>query len=223
MIPLYEGQKVVAIYTDGACSGNQNEENTGGWGAILEYAGAVKELYGGEPNTTNNRMELTAVLEAFRALKKDGLDVVVFSDSAYLANCFREKWYENWKRNGRKNAKKKPVENRDLWEGILSFTERNRVSFCRVKGHLNVDGASFDLPAEYARFTEWNGTAFREEDFLYATERNNRADELANIGIDEARGPEEPGADDEISETATTGGANGEISETATEEPGGGA
>lgn len=198
MIPVYEGKKIVAIYTDGACSGNQNETNTGGWGAILEYGQAMKELYGGEPDTTNNRMELTAVLEAFRALKKNGLDIAVFSDSAYLANCFREKWYVNWRRNGWKNTKKQPVENRDLWEEILAFTEANRVAFYRVKGHLNVNGASFDCAKEYGRFAEWNGDAFSEEDFLYATERNNRADELANIGIDEIRAAsaEEPdGAD----------------------------
>ncbi len=198
MIPVYEGKKIVAIYTDGACSGNQNETNTGGWGAILEYGQAVKELHGGEPDTTNNRMELTAVLEAFRALKKNGLDIAVFSDSAYLANCFREKWYVNWRRNGWKNTKKQPVENRDLWEEIIAFTEANRVAFYRVKGHLNVNGASFDCAKEYGRFAEWNGDAFSEADFLYATERNNRADELANIGIDEIRGDsaEEPdGAD----------------------------
>ena len=193
MIPKYEGKKIVAIYTDGACSGNQNDENLGGWGAILEYGNAEKELWGGEPNTTNNRMELTALLEAFRALKKDGLDVSVFSDSAYLANCFREKWYEGWKRNGWKNAKKKPVENRDLWEEILGYVERNRVTFYRVKGHLNAQSASFDREREFNRFSEWNGLAFSPEDFLYATEMNSRADGLANRGIDEQRpGPEQP-------------------------------
>ena len=187
MIPLYDGKRIVAIYTDGACSGNQNDENLGGWGAILEYGEAVKELFGGEPNTTNNRMELTAVLEAFRALKKDGLDIAVFSDSAYLANCFRERWYEGWRRNGWRNAKKQPVENRDLWEEILGHTERNRVRFYRVKGHINVNGPSFDPAKEFLRFREWNGEAFSEADFLYATERNNRADALANRGIDEQR------------------------------------
>ncbi len=200
MIPLYEGKKVVAIHTDGACSGNQNDENFGGWGAILEYGGAVKELCGGEPDTTNNRMELTALLESLRALKKDGLDIVVFSDSAYLANCFREKWYESWKRNGWRNAKKKPVENRDLWEEIIDRVERNRVSFCRVKGHLNVNAPSFDAEAEYKRFTEWNGAAFRMEDFLYAVEKNNRADELANAGIDSVRGPETAPQDTETAQ-----------------------
>jgi len=201
MIPQLEGKKAVAIYTDGACSGNQNAENVGGWGAILEYGDAEKELFGGEADTTNNRMELTAVLEALRALKKDGLDIWVFSDSAYLANCFRERWYEGWIRNGWRNAKKQPVENRDLWEEILARVRKNRVTFFRVKGHVNVNGASFDAEKELARFREWNGAFFREEDFLYATERNNRADRLANRGIDaqraekQASGPaEEDGA-----------------------------
>lgn len=188
MIPRFEGRKAVAIYTDGACSGNQNDENVGGWGAILEYGSAVKELFGGEANTTNNRMELTALREALRALKKDDLEIHVFSDSAYLANCFREKWYVGWKRNGWKNAKKNPVENRDLWEDLIERIERNHVTFYRVKGHVNTSAPSFKCDAEYARFTEWNGEAFCCEDFLYATERNNRADALANMGIELVRG-----------------------------------
>ena len=187
MIPQYEGKQVVALYTDGACSGNQTAENVGGWGCILEYGAATKELHGGEVNTTNNRMELTALLEGFRALTKSGLDIVVFADSAYLANCFREKWYESWEQNGWKNAKKQPVENRDLWEALLTCVRQNRVWFYRVKGHVNVNSKSFQEAAELARFQEWNGTCFSKEDFLYATEKNNRADELANTGIDEAR------------------------------------
>ncbi len=189
---------ILRLYTDGACSGNQNDSNLGGWGAVLEYGEHTKEIFGAEANTTNNRMEMMALLEAFRALKKDGQTIEVFSDSAYLMDCFRKKWYVNWLKNGWKNAKKQPVENRDLWEEILAFTEANRVAFYRVKGHLNVNGASFDCAKEYGRFAEWNGDAFSEADFLYATERNNRADELANIGIDEIRGDssEEPdGAD----------------------------
>ena len=101
--------KVLRIYTDGGCSGNQNEENIGGWGAILEFGSAVKELYGGEANTTNNRMEMTALLEAFRAIRKPGQSIQVFSDSSYLMDCFRKKWYENWQANGWKTSQKKPV------------------------------------------------------------------------------------------------------------------
>ena len=83
----------IRIYTDGACSGNQHEENVGGYGAILEYGEHVKEIYGGEENTTNNRMELKAVIEAFKLLKKAGLEVDIFSDSAYVVRCFRERWF----------------------------------------------------------------------------------------------------------------------------------
>ena len=83
--------KTVNIYTDGACAGNQNEENIGGWGCVLEYNGNEKELCGGEVNTTNNRMELTALIEALSALKQSGLALHVFSDSAYLVNCFRQR------------------------------------------------------------------------------------------------------------------------------------
>ena len=110
--------RILRIYTDGGCSGNQNDENLGGWGAILEFGQAVKEIYGSEKNTTNNRMEMTALLEAFRAIKKEDQDIHVFSDSSYLMECFREKWYEKWIRNGWKTSSKKPVENRELWEAL---------------------------------------------------------------------------------------------------------
>lgn len=81
---------------------------------MLEYGDYRKELYGGELNTTNNRMEMTALLEALNALKKEGLVIEVFSDSSYLMNCFRQKWYENWQKNGWQTAAKKPVENKDV-------------------------------------------------------------------------------------------------------------
>lgn len=179
--------KVLRIYTDGGCSGNQNEENLGGWGAILEYGPAVKELHGGEANTTNNRMEMTALLEAFRAITKGDQSIQVFSDSSYLMNCFREKWYENWQRNGWKTANKKPVENRDLWEGLLPFLNEHDIRFYRVKGHVNLNSEQTDFDKLYEKFCEWNGTEFSFEEFKYITEKNNRADELANIGIDELR------------------------------------
>ena len=126
--------RILRIYTDGACSGNQSEKNFGGWGAILEFAGHSKELYGGEKNTTNNRMEMTALLEAFRAIKKENQTIEVYSDSSYLMDCFRKKWYKGWLRNGWKTAAKKPVENRDLWEGLLPYLDRHAIRFFRVKG-----------------------------------------------------------------------------------------
>ena len=179
--------RILRIYTDGGCSGNQSEENLGGWGAILEYGAAVKELHGAEENTTNNRMEMTALLEAFRAIKKGGQRIHVFSDSSYLMNCFREKWYVKWQTNGWKTAGKKPVENRDLWEALLPFLEEHEISFYRVKGHVNLNSKVTDFNKLYEKFCEWNGTEFSHEEFEYITEKNNRADELANIGIDELR------------------------------------
>ena len=97
---------ILKIYTDGACSGNQNATNVGGWGAILEYGEHTKELHGGEVNTTNNRMELTAVIEAFRTLKRPGLRAEVYSDSSYVMNCFRQGWYKSWEKNGWKTSQK---------------------------------------------------------------------------------------------------------------------
>ena len=179
---------ILKIYTDGACSGNQNETNLGGWGAILEFGDSKKEIFGGEADTTNNKMELTAVIEAFKALKRDGLKVQVFTDSSYVANCFRDKWYEGWRKNGWKNAKKEPVENRDLWEELLALVEKHQVIFYRVKGHVNVDSPSTNLEGLFAKFKDANGPAFSFDDFLYITKMNNRADQLANQGIDEVRG-----------------------------------
>ncbi|MBP3815425.1 MAG: ribonuclease HI [Firmicutes bacterium] len=178
---------ILKMYTDGACSGNQNQENTGGWGAILEFGENQRELFGGEENTTNNRMELTAVIEAFKALKRDGLKIQVFTDSSYVANCFREKWYETWRANGWKNAKKEPVENRDLWEQLLPLVEKNQVLFYRVKGHVNLDSPNTNIDSHYEKFKEMNGKIFTRDDFLYITRMNNRADALANQGIDQVR------------------------------------
>ena len=186
---------ILRIYTDGACSGNQNESNIGGWGAILEFGESTKELYGGEADTTNNRMELTAVIEAFRVLKRDGLTIHVFTDSSYVANCFREHWFVTWRKNGWKNAKKQPVENKELWETLLSMVEKNNVFFYRVKGHVNIESPNTNLDAHYQKFKATNGDWFSFDDFIYITGMNNRADALANLGIDQVRGREAPGGE----------------------------
>jgi len=123
--------KEVMIYTDGACSGNPGP---GGWGAILMYEGHTKEISGAEPNTTNNRMELQAVIEAL-ALLKHPCRVSCYSDSAYLVNCFNNKWYVNWQRNGWKNSKGQPVENQDLWKQLLDEMKTHEITYIKVKGH----------------------------------------------------------------------------------------
>lgn len=126
------GPSRVAMYTDGACSGNPGP---GGWGAILiEEDGRERELSGGEPRTTNQRMELTAPLQGLRALE-GRRRVDIYSDSAYVINCFRDRWYEKWRRNGWVNAQKKPVENRDLWEALIAEVERHDVTWYKVAGH----------------------------------------------------------------------------------------
>jgi ribonuclease HI len=178
---------ILRIYTDGACSGNQSDVNVGGWGALLEFGEHRKELYGGEANTTNNRMELTAVIEAFHALKASGQTVEVFTDSSYVAGCFRERWYESWEKNKWRNAAKKPVENQELWKELLALVRQHQVAFYRVKGHVNLNSKSTDFDKLYEKFLQWNGTSFRFEDFQYVTQMNNRADALANMGIDQVR------------------------------------
>jgi ribonuclease HI len=179
--------KPVNIYTDGACAGNQNKANIGGWGAILEYDGHEKELFGGEANTTNNRMEMTALLAALRCLKKEGLHIRVFADSAYLLNCFRSKWHVRWKRNNWKTSKNEPVENRDLWEELLRFLDLHSLSFFKVKGHVNPDGTEAALRPVYEKFLDLNGRDFKYEEFLHATIMNKRADALAGQGIAQIR------------------------------------
>lgn len=175
------------LHTDGACSGNQNDTNLGGWGAILEYGEHTKALFGAEANTTNNRMEMTALLEAFRAITKDAQEIEVFSDSAYLMDCFRKKWYATWLKNGWKTAKKQPVENRDLWEALLPYLDRHTIRFYRVKGHINMDHPATNMEAHFQKFREWNGRDFSYEDFLHVVEMNHRADALANQGVDSLR------------------------------------
>ena len=179
--------RILRIYTDGGCAGNQNDENLGGWGAILEFGSAQKELYGSQVNTTNNRMEMTALLEAFKAIKKENQTIHVFSDSSYLMDCFRKKWYVSWQKNGWKTAGKKPVENQDLWKQLLPYLDKHDISFYRVKGHVNLSSKTANFDNLYEKFVEWNGGQFSYEDFLYVTEKNNRADLLANMGIDELR------------------------------------
>jgi len=180
-------EKTIYIYCDGACSGNQNDVNTGGWGAILEYGKYTKELSGGEENTTNNRMEILALISALEALKKTGLPVHVFSDSAYVMNCMRDGWYLKWQRNGWMNSRKEPVENRDLWERLIPYLTRYDFRFFLVKGHLDPEGPETKLSSAYDKFIKTNGDNFSYEDFLIIIGKNNRADELANTGIDSVR------------------------------------
>ena len=121
----------VIMYTDGACSGNPGP---GGWGTILMFRENKKEISGGKANTTNNIMEITAVLEGFRMLKYP-CEVEVYSDSAYVVNAFAKGWIENWKKNHWKTASKEPVKNRELWEKLYEFTKVHQVTFVKVKGH----------------------------------------------------------------------------------------
>ena len=126
----------IIIYTDGACSNNQSSINYGGYGAILIYKDKIKEIYGGQKNTTNNVMELTAIIKALESLKRKDIPVEVYSDSAYIVNCINSKWYINWRKNGWITSKKTPVENKELWEKLLSQIEGiNNIEIIKVKGH----------------------------------------------------------------------------------------
>ncbi len=137
----------VEIFTDGACKGNPGP---GGWGALLRYDGKEKELFGGESPTTNNRMELTAVIRALESLKR-AVPVVIYTDSTYVQKGITE-WIHGWKRKGWRTADKKPVKNVDLWQRLDELVAQHRIEWRWVKGH--------------------SGHEF-----------NDRADELANLGV----------------------------------------
>lgn len=147
-------KKSVALYTDGACSGNPGP---GGWGAILSFQGKTKELSGHMAHTTNNRMELFAVISGLGALNRPCI-VDVYSDSSYVVNAFQQDWIGNWQKNGWMTSAKKPVENSDLWQVLLHImrSKKHTVAFHKVKGHA-------DHP------------------------QNNRCDELAKAAIQEYR------------------------------------
>jgi ribonuclease HI len=141
----------IEIWTDGACSGNPGP---GGWGALLVSGRNRKELYGGEPDTTNNRMELRGAIEALNALKKPSI-VRLHTDSTYVKDGLT-KWIHGWKRNGWKTAAKKPVKNQDLWQALEDACKRHEIEWIWAKGHAGDEG-------------------------------NEKADELARKGAEEAR------------------------------------
>ncbi len=123
--------KKIKIYTDGACSGNPGP---GGWGAILMYNEVKKEISGGKDNTTNNQMELQAVIEALKLLKEP-CEIEIYSDSAYVVNAFLENWIEGWIKKNWKNSKKEPVKNKEQWLELLELLQQHKYKFIKVKGH----------------------------------------------------------------------------------------
>ncbi|MCC6609625.1 MAG: ribonuclease HI [Burkholderiales bacterium] len=127
--------EVVRIYTDGACKGNPGP---GGWGALLRCGERERELCGGEPNTTNNRMELTAVIQALAVLKRPST-VEIYTDSQYVRNGITE-WLAQWKRRGWRTAEGKPVKNLDLWQSLEHEASRHRIVWHWVRGHAGHDG-----------------------------------------------------------------------------------
>ena len=142
----------VEIYTDGACKGNPG---VGGWGALMIFKGVEKELWGGEAETTNNRMEMTAAIRALAELKRS-CDVRLVTDSQYVMQGIQD-WMPNWKKRGWKTAAKQPVKNADLWQQLYEQVNRHNVTWKWVRGHTGHPG-------------------------------NERADQLANRGVDEVRG-----------------------------------
>jgi len=125
----------VEIYTDGACRGNPGP---GGWGAILMYGDKRKEIFGGEANTTNNRMELMAAIQALSALKR-GCELTLYTDSQYVRKGITE-WIDNWKKRNWKTAAKKPVKNADLWQQLDNQVVRHQINWVWVKGHAGNEG-----------------------------------------------------------------------------------
>ena len=123
--------KKVEIFTDGACKGNPGP---GGWGAILRYNLTEKELSGGLLDTTNNRMELTAVIEALSALKEP-CDIILYTDSQYVCNAITKGWAKKWQKNNWMRSKNEPALNKDLWEKLLALIDKHKIEFVWVRGH----------------------------------------------------------------------------------------
>lgn len=123
--------KKIEMFTDGACSGNPGP---GGWGTILRYKGVEKELCGGEHETTNNRMEMTAVISGLKALNEP-CEVDIFTDSKYVCDSVQKGWVYSWKKNNWRKADRKPALNVDLWEEMLLLLEKHKVTFHWLKGH----------------------------------------------------------------------------------------
>jgi ribonuclease HI len=140
----------IVIYTDGACSGNGRGDARGGWAAILVHASRERELSGAESDATNQRMELRAAIEGLKALTAP-CHVTLYSDSAYVVNCFRDRWYEAWRQNDWRNKKKQPIANRELWEELLELVEAcgHIVDFRKVVGHADKLGRSSDSHESY--------------------------------------------------------------------------
>lgn len=175
--------KNIIIFCDGACSGNGKDENVGGWGAVLKYKEQLKKICGGASKTTNNIMELTAAIEALKTLTSKELVVDIYSDSAYVVNCFNNGWYHKWRINGWLNSKKEPVENRALWESLIELVESfHTVSFYKIKGHLDANKKS-DVHKWHQKFNTEHKTNITETQFLELIALNHLADQLANDGM----------------------------------------
>ena len=125
----------VVIYTDGACSGNPGP---GGWAAVLLFKDVKKEISGGKKETTNNEMELTAIVEGLKMLNRP-CEVDLYSDSAYSVNSIEKGWIYNWVKNDWKTADKKPVKNQELWQALYNLSQYHKINFIKVKGHSDVE------------------------------------------------------------------------------------
>lgn len=131
-------EHIINVYTDGATSGNGQENSYGGWAYMITDGKEFFSSYGGEVGTTNNRMELTAAIkgiETARDLYPEATLINIISDSAYLVNCYTQGWYKNWEQNGWINSSKKPVLNRDLWEILIPYFYSINYTFTKIKGH----------------------------------------------------------------------------------------
>lgn len=131
---------MITIYTDGSCKRNETDSPVGGWGAVMIHKDNRKEIYGSVEDTTNNRMELQACIEALRRIKRRDVSVELHTDSAYVCNCIKHEWYKKWRRNGWQNSKKNDVENQDLWKRLLELYESfDDLQFIKVKAHCGIE------------------------------------------------------------------------------------
>lgn len=174
--------KTIYLYTDGSCQGNQSKNNKGGYGAYLKCGKYQKEISGSATNTTNNIMEMTAVIKGLQAIKDKTYSVLVFSDSAYIINCINQKWYVNWRKNGWKNSAKQEVLNKELWQDLLSEIENFKdIKFIKVKGHMDSSKES-EIKKWYNKLPSDVKSTITFDEYLEHIKGNSIADNLAVTG-----------------------------------------
>lgn len=181
--------KIIRLWSDGGCRGNNpnEQDNVGGTGTYLQCGEHTKKIHEGFENTTNNKMEMLAMIKGLKSIKRTDIPIEIYSDSAYTLNGFILGWIKGWERNDWKNAKKQPVANRELWEELVAEVRRmDKVDFYKVSGHVNLNKPA-EVNKAYKKFIKNNPTKsdISMDEFIEIQEGNCESDRLTNLAMDE--------------------------------------